>query len=715
MENMEALQALLAAFHKEPPSVLTEVQTKKAKINILNNGLFAYYFDGEEVCKGYSAAKTLDGREIDTRRAELVSSEMILENGADEPAADDNSAGGKTVGQKGIRLLYRQGRLEFRQELMVCENGAATVQIFLHDEGEITSTRYLAPFATPYPDGEGKDIFLSLDQKMLLVPYDNDMWSRYESAVPACGKKSYDVTAIYDENSLEGFVLGALAFDVWKNAIRWAAHDARSFIAYCGAADEGTHDCCLHAPVSGEWVASAPFVFFWSSDIRRGLEEYGDMCKSIVPARPWENGKVPFGWNSYSALGMGLRLSHWKEAGDFMKEELPEYCDEDGVTYVNLDGAFGLDSKEIKRTIDMLHERGQKAGWYANPCNWFPAGGDMPVGMVVGAGDAVMPESAEEDTEEFSNWAQMRIGDLFLKDHDGNVMPAADGTVPLDVTHPVWEKMARATIRRLAGLGIDYLKLDFLSHGSVEGAHYQKEYTGRMALDLAYRVLSEEIDAAEREIFVSLSIAPLFPYFLGNSRRSCCDTFGHHEDVRYVLNALNFAWWTNGRIYKYNDPDHVPLYLSVIDGRGATTEAEARSRYYASAISGTVMMLSDNYGPEGDEEVIRMSRERTRQFANDACVNAIARLGRAFVPVEIKDGTTPFYTLCHEGNYYAAIFNFAGERQTLSFLAKRGGLPEKGVFCDIHGNDCGIGKTAYDGEISVTLDGFDAVILEVGA
>lgn len=686
MENKQALQALLAALHKEPPSVLTEVQTKKAKIAILDNGLFAYSLKGEQICKGYAAAKTLDGREIDTRRAKLISKEVV----SDE------------IDCICARLLYQEGRLQLRQELTVYENGAATSQIFLHDEKELTNTRYLVPFATPYPDKEGKELFLSLDQKMLLVPYDNDMWSRYESAVPACGRKSYDVTAIYDENSLEGLVVGSLEFEVWKNAIQWVAHDARSFIAYCGVADEGTHDCCLHAPVSGKWVASAPFVFFWSEDIRIGMEKYGDMCASLMPARAWKKRKVPFGWNSYSALGLGLKLSHWQEAGDFMKEELPDYCDEDGVTYVNLDGAFGLDSREIKRTIDNLHARGQKAGWYANPCNWFPAGGDMPVNLVVGAGEAVPEEILDVDGN---------IGDLFLKDHQGNVMPAADGTVPLDVTHPVWEKMARATIRRLVALGVDYLKLDFLSHGSVEGAHYQKEYTGRMALNLAYRILSEEIDAAGREIFVSLSIAPLFPYFLGNARRSCCDTFGHHEDVRYVLNALNFAWWTNGKIYQYNDPDHVPLYLSVIDGRGATTEAEARSRYYASAISGTVMMLSDNYGPEGDAEVIRMSQERTKQFANDSKVNAIARLGKAFVPVELKDGTTPFYTLSHEGKHYAAIFNFSGERQTLSFRAERGRLPVKGSFCDIHGGE----KTVYDGVISVTLEGFDAVLLEIEA
>ena len=104
--------------------------------------------------------------------------------------------------------------------------------------------------------------------------------------------------------------------------------------------------------------------------------------------------------------------------------------------------------------------------------------------------------------------------------------------------------MARATIRHLIDLGVDYIKIDFLSH-AVWKRPLQPRVTGRMALNYAYSVLSEEIDRAGREIFVSLSIAPLFPTFLGHSRRCCCDAFGHHEDVRYVLNALNFAWWTN--------------------------------------------------------------------------------------------------------------------------------------------------------------------------
>ena len=673
MKETVILETVLQALHKKVPKTVTKRSNKTACIAILDNGLAVYGKDNEEVIKFYSRAQTLDQRFIDTRQAQMLSWEHF--------SVDTALGRGE-----GIRLFYQQNSLILKWEISLYNDGNVVSQIFLHDENQLTQTRYLAPFVTPYPDGEGQPLFLSLDQKMLVVPYDNDMWLRYESSVPTCGRKSYDVTAIYDEKSLEGLVIGALDFDVWKNAVCWNAHDARSLSAYCGVADAGTHDLCPHTPVCGTWVSSSRFVIFWSQDIRQGMEQYGDLCKAITPPRPWKCEKVPFGWNSYSGLGIGLKLSHWQEAGAFMKTELPNYCDTDGVAYVNLDGAFGLDEEEIKKSIEKMHEQGQKAGWYLNPCNWFPALAMMP-----------------------AEGTQVTMGDLFLKDSKGDLMPAADGTVPLDVTRPEWTCMIRTQISRLADLGVDYIKFDFLSHGSVEGAHSKPEYTGRMALNHAYHVISDALDKVEREIFVSLSIAPLFPYFLGNARRCCCDAFGHHEDVRYVLNALNFAWWTNGRLYQYNDPDHIPLYLSVIDKREATSIAEARSRYYSGVISGTVMMLSDNFGPEGDSQVIEASRKRAKLIANDARINEIARWGKAFVPVELGDGTTPYYTLSCHGRYFAAVFNFSEETRTLSFNAAKGNLPIKGTFKDV----CGQKQMSYETEISVTLDGYDAVILEI--
>ena len=41
------------------------------------------------------------------------------------------------------------------------------------------------------------------------------------------------------------------------------------------------------------------------------------------------------------------------------------------------------------------------------------------------------------------------------------------------------------------------------------------------------------------------------------------------------------------------------------------------------------MMLSDNYGPVGDDAIIRQARFRAEKIANCAAINEVARLGQA--------------------------------------------------------------------------------------
>lgn len=656
---------------RTPPQVVLAESHGRAGVELLDDGTFAFSLDGVPVHRGYSSAESVDGAKIDTRRAERLSSEVS--DRADE-------LGSARV----VESVYAEGDLVLTQQIGLLETGELVVQVHLASRAGDVATRFLAPLSLTYPHATARPVFLSLDQKMLRVPYDNDMWGRYESAVPDPGRESYDVTAIYDEEALEGLVIGALDFDVWKNAIRWVGNGSRAVTAYSGAASLGTHDTQPHRPVAGTSVSSARFVVFWADDLKRGMERYADLCVALRPAREW-TGPVPFGWNSYSGLALRTSVDNWMEAGRFLEQELPEYRDDEGVVYVNLDGAFGLDLAKVRESVADIHARGLKAGWYAAPCGGFP-GWDRPI-----AG------------------TDLTTADILLRDDHGDLLPVIDHSIPFDVTHPAWEVHARTTIRDILALGFDYLKLDFLTHAGVEGAHHLAHYTGRMALNHAYEVMSDEIGKAGREIFVSLSIAPLFPYFLGHARRASCDVFGRYDDTRYVLNSQNFSWWTSGRLYAFNDPDHTPLFRSEVDGREPSSENEARSRYLASVIAGTVMMLSDDYGPGGNAEWTEAARSRARLLANTPAVNEVARFGRAFVPVELVDGTTPFYTLTHEGRSFAAVFNFSREPRTLSFSAARGALPARGGLRDLYSG----AESSYDGEVVVTLDGWDAVLFEV--
>ena len=643
-------------------------------IELLSNGAFFYTLHGRRVQWVHSSAQASDGRKINTRTAVMGKTlciEVVTDIGPVLRVTTEFS-------ENGLRLVQTVDLPENAEHLLV--------QVTLSDvNGQSISTNCLSPIDTPYPSPDGEPLLLSLDQRMLLVPYDNDMWVRYESAPLRPGRRSYDVTAQFDPVSRNGLVIGAVDFDVWKNGITCSAYDARCLIATSGIADAGTHDYIPHGLVSGIAVSSARFMMLWSGDVRKGMETYGQVCSQVLPPMRWD-GHVPFGYNTYSAFGGSATMPSWQAAGDLI-HALPSYGDEDGVTYINLDACANLDEQGVRRMVKDFHARGQRCGTYGAPMITHPLWGyDRPLMGTNG----------------------LCFKDLILKDDNSQPLPTPDGLTALDVTHPAWEEHTRLWLRHVFDMGFDYLKLDFLGHGSMEGAHADPACaTGRMALNHAYQIIRDEFEHAGRPVFLSLSIAPLFPHGFGHARRACCDSFGHVEDVRYVLNALTFGWWTNRILYHFADPDHITLFCSKVDGRGEITENEARSRYNAAAISGTVMLLSDNFGPDGDPDTIRRCRERVARIADQPAINAIARSGIAFRPVELTDEKMAVFTAVIEGQTHAAFFNFTAEPQTVRVSAIRAGLPQTGLVTDLNRNQ----TWRYADVLNVPLAPCDSAIL----
>lgn len=653
--------------------VIREVRCGNVGVQLLSNGAYFYLLHGERVQWAHSEAACADGRSISTKTATRTGIDVC------------EQAEGWRRGTL-VRVRFEEGDLRLEQQLLLPEEGDwISVQVVLTDCTGVTVTRELTPVLTPYPDRSGKPLFLSLDQRMLLVPYDNDMWVRYEETPLRPGRCSYDVSAIFQPDSREGLVIGALDHDVWKNAIACGFTDARSVRAFSGVADACTHDSLPHGCVRGDSVASSRFILQWCSDVRRGLEDFGDLCAALHPPLPWSLG-VPFGYNTFSGLGGRLTLDAWQAAGDLI-HEIPSFHDAQGLTYINLDGHFGLDQNRIRRMVDDFHARGQKVGTYCAPFIAHPR-----LGL-----DRVLDEESGATMQ-----------DLLLCDDQGHPLPACDALMPLDCTHPAWEKYARSLMKRVVDDGFDYLKIDFISHGATEGCFHNREIaTGRIALNRAYRILLDELSRADRPIFISLSIAPLFPAGFGHARRCCCDSFGHIDDTHYVLNALSFGWWESGRLYRFNDPDHIALYRSEIDGRTTTSFAEARSRYNAAAISGTVMLLSDDFGPNSPHEA--PSKARAWALANQPDINALARTGRAFTPVELRDNDHAVFTLQENGDWYVALFNFSGTPQTVCVDARRAGLPTSGVATDLNRGD----SWPYDTGLSCALPPMDSAILKL--
>lgn len=99
---------------------------------------------------------------------------------------------------------------------------------------------------------------------------------------------------------------------------------------------------------------------------------------------------------------------------------------------------------------------------------------------------------------------------------------------------------------------------------------------------------------------------------------------------------------------------------------------------------------------------------RAARIADNERLNAIAREGVSFRPVELKDGTGQVYTCQSNGKLRAAFFNYSSKPATVSVTANRGGWPQNGTVTDINRNI----TWQYDTVLSVALAPYDSAVLE---
>lgn len=630
-------------------------------------GNFSLYNGETLITTAYAMGYHADGRKIDTRLSELKKQEEICCG-------------------KGLVLTFEEENgLILTEYLEIGENGVPTASCGLSAaDGSEVQSRKLIPLAA----GSGRDNKLGLWDgiwlKMLQVPYDNTMWLRYEAVPFRAGRKSYDVSVLFKEDTREGLLIGAADFSIWKNAIIGSTTDAKHFYAQSGIADEGSHDSAEHGIVSGKEVKSAPFYVLYGSDYRELLETYGDLVGETSDILTWEEG-VPFGFNSWAGLAFRLNADNYQKTGAFLRDALrPEGYENKGLCYANLDAGWNVIPEDtLVALVEELHANGQKAGIYDAPFAFF--GRD---------------EKAEIPGLPGHIWEE-----ILLRDEMGKLLPRVDGAIPYDVTHPLWKEMTEKKLENFVKWNFDYVKVDFMSHGGMEGVHYDKNFaTGRQALNYAYSVVRDYLaeERIGRPFFISLSIAPLFPCGYGHARRFSCDAFGTYEDVEYVLNAQTYAWWQNGRIYQYNDPDHICLLKSFGMAKDST-EGEARARYTAAVIAGTVMMLSDDY--EREE-----ARARAMKFATNRAVNAIAASEVAFRPVEAGDSSASnAYTAVVNGKQCIALFHWKQCKGAVSVCCERAGLKAGVTYRELWS---GAEVTDENGVITWNTENCDAILLE---
>ena len=501
--------------------------------------------------------------------------------------------------------------------------------------------------------------------QVLHVPFDNDMWFRYKSAPIESLKEgevfsSNEMTAFYDNASREGIVLGSITHDVWKTSI-----DLRSTNGQIGDLDvyggisspngvrTDTHDTVPHGVVRGARVLS-PRIYIGSfADWRDGLEMYGAANAAIQAPLIWPGG-VPMGWNSWAAYASKINDHRYLGAAQFVADTLqPQGFGRNKIVYINLDSFWSnLDAVQLAdavATIKAMH--GADGTRFAPGIYWAPFAywSDDLDAWVEGTG------------------MKYRYRDILLKAPDGSLLPKVDGGRAVDPSHPGAKERISYFLQQFQQLGFEFLKLDFLSHGSLEGAHADPAVqTGIEAYNLGMQQIARENG---NRMFLSLSIAPLFPSGYGHARRLSCDTKGHidgaKQSTEYMLNSLTYGWWTNKSLY-IADPDHIVLGEKA--DQGARTLTEGKSRLMSAIISGGMILDSSRLADDAQ------GRDLAKAVYNNRNLFNVAADGQAFRPVEGDTGdraATAFVRPSADG-VYLAVFNYdAKESQTITLPLDR--------------------------------------------
>lgn len=478
-----------------------------------------------------------------------------------------------------------------------------------------TKTNYIAPIVTKtastfLPSGGENYIYD--------MPFDNDNWVGY-SARPwnvTQGNPSCEVSAMYDVSSRNGLIVGSIEHDNWKSGITvtpTGQNRVRNLTVAAGVVNSRTNDVndgvhegrpsiYQHGSISGSKVYSPRYFFGFYDDWRTGLEELGDATATLAPKMEWNKGTI-FAWQSWGGMAEKVNYEGVMDVCDFYTNQLMPngFHNENGVCYMVLDSYWdNLSTEQLRQFVEYCKAHNMHPGIYHSPFScWHDENG-----------------AATYRPYDGSPWTW---ADISLR-ADGKLRKIA--SIALDPTHPGTIEYNRQKFEYFRNLGFEYIKIDFINNGALEAdSYYEKSITTGMQ---AYTYGMKKILEFAGDMFVDLSIAPVFPA-MAHARRISCDSWGELDNSMYTLNSLNMAWWLD-RVYAYNDPDNLVLNRSADDG-------ERRIRYTSGVMHG-VVMLGDNYSLRGSYPGSQTQRDYALKFATNEDVNNVGRLGRSFRPVE---------------------------------------------------------------------------------
>lgn len=641
------------------------------------SGLAAYEWNGEMIATGiYSTV------ELDQSLSSKDYSEHIFSMSSIEKIKDGHGKGIKVVienKQDGFPTMKQIYQIYERQPYFVTSQE-------IHSETPI-STNNMAPIVINAKGGV--DIGSYTDNRVLIAPYDNDMWSRYQArTINTYLNTSYyvssELTAIYDNKGRSGLIIGSITHDTWKTGISWSgSNDRLNMLKVFGGFTSArvTHDTIPHGKISGTKLTSPQIFVGYYDDYRDGLEVFGHANAAVAPPLAFGSDipkGVPVGWNSWGAYGGTLSYDKVVDVSNFFKENLQdESFNNKGNIYIYLDSYWDwLTPQELEDVVSVIRNNGQKPGIYDGPFVYW--GDNM---------NQVVPGTDGKYTYD----------DIVLRDYDGKILPKVDGAYAIDPTHPGSKQYIEQHYKRFLDLGFEYIKIDFLTHASFEGKHYDPNVqTGIQAYNQA---LAHINDVLGGKMFISESISPLFPSQYAHSRRISCDVDGSLSQTEYQLNNLTYGWWQNGTIYQYTDPDYMAL------AKGGSMAA-AQTRVNSVVISGTVFLNSDDVNDPTAQQYMKA-------LLTNPKVNAVALKGKAFRPVEGNTGTyaADIFVLKDKRDYYLAVFNYTNSTVTKTVDLARAGISGAASYTvtDLWTN----ASKQASGQLTVSLDGAQSVLYKI--
>ncbi len=536
-------------------------------------------------------------------------------------------------------LSHAAGLPDMTQYFTLDQNDSFLTSVTM--SGANASANWMGPVVVSTTGGV--DIGSYNDDRVLYVPFDNDDFYRYNAMPITNACLSYEVGAFYDNTTRNGMVVGSVTHDTWKSSVWSEGSNNKLDQMHINGGATSPWDVQPHGFVTGN-VISSPTVFVgFGDDWRTVMENYAAENTEFAPPLVWTNG-VPFGWNSWGVTNYQSHITYAAAiaVSDSIHTNLQPYgFTNEGTVYVNLDsyGTYNLTTSQLQNFVSHCHANGQKAGIYFTPFTYW--------GTLAQSSNQVAPGSG------------YRYSDILLRTANGSAI-SYDSALALDPTHPGTKELILNQISGLVADGFDYIKLDFLSHGALEGVHYDTNVTtGIEAYNQGMQFLLNQVAGT---MFISESIAPLFPYQYGHSRRIACDAYTSFiSNTEYTMNSVTYGWWLD-RLYPVNDPD-----MMVFDN--GLNSNEDQSRLINCAITGVFL--------NGSILTNSASIALAQTYLTNAAIDAVARVGQSFTPVEGNTGTTAANIFVRQDGitWCIAVFNYTSSATNETVNLSRAGLP----------------------------------------